>query len=327
MFAAPGPRISAAPFRFAPRCGASGERGEQNLEIAAQSVTTGSTDSIAVASMQPPVLIVLHQEHSTPGRIGHALKSRGYRLDVRRPRFDDPLPETLADHAGAVVFGGPQSANDTESFIRREIDWIGVPLSEKKPFLGICLGAQMLARHLGTRVDLHPEGQVECGYYPIRPTETGLAVCGRWPDHVYQWHREGFELPAGSALLAEGDAFPVQAFRHGPCAYGIQFHPEVTHAMMCRWTTRGHERMGIARCTTSPSAPGSPIFSTTGPATRRRTYAPPRAAGSIRSRPRRLNPANKQPYRRACWTSDPPATGTGWLTAATMELASSLAMH
>ena len=193
--------------------------------------------------MLPPVLIVLHQEHSTPGRIGHALKSRGYPLDIRRPRFDDPLPDTLADHSGAIVFGGPQSANDNEAFIRREIDWIGVPLAEKKPFLGICLGAQMLARHLGTRVDVHPEGQVECGYYPIRPTPAGLGVCGRWPDHVYQWHREGFDLPLGADLLAEGDSFPVQAFCYNGAAFALQFHPDVTHAMMCRWTTRGHERM------------------------------------------------------------------------------------
>src|ERR1051325_9547975 len=135
--------------------------------------------------MLPPVLIVLHQEHSTPGRVGHALKSRGYPLDIRRPRFDDPLPETLADHAGAIVFGGPQSANDNEPFIRREIDWIGVPLEEKKPFLGICLGAQMLAHHRGTRVDVHPEGQVERGYYPIRATPPGLAVCPLCSAHVY----------------------------------------------------------------------------------------------------------------------------------------------
>src|SRR5712691_485050 len=131
--------------------------------------------------MSLPILIVLHQEHSTPGRIGHALKSRGYHLDIRRPRYGDPLPDTLAAHAGAVIFGGPQSANDTEEFVRREIDWIGVPLTEKKPFLGICLGAQMLARNLGTRVSYHPDGQVEVGYYPIRPTEAGRAVCGRWP--------------------------------------------------------------------------------------------------------------------------------------------------
>ena len=63
-----------------------------------------------------------------------------------------PLPETLENHAGAVIFGGPQSANDKDDFIRREIDWLKVPLKEKKPYLGICLGAQMLAQQLGAKV-------------------------------------------------------------------------------------------------------------------------------------------------------------------------------
>ena len=90
----------------------------------------------SVAEPLLPVLIVLHQETSTPGRVGNALRALGHRLDIRRPRFGDSLPETLDDHAGAVIFGGPQSANDREDFVRREIDWIGVPLSEQKPFLG-----------------------------------------------------------------------------------------------------------------------------------------------------------------------------------------------
>ena len=59
-----------------------------------------------------PVLIVLHQETSTPGRVGNALRALGHPLDIRRPRFGDPLPETLDGHAGAVIFGGPMSAND-----------------------------------------------------------------------------------------------------------------------------------------------------------------------------------------------------------------------
>jgi GMP synthase (glutamine-hydrolysing) len=195
--------------------------------------------------MNPPVLIVLHQEHSTPGRIGQLLRNRGYALDIRRPRFEDPLPDTLQGHSGAVIFGGPQSANDDDPFVRREIDWIAVPLREKKPFLGVCLGAQMLARQLGARVYKHPDGHAEVGYYPIRPTKAGRAICDPWPDHVYQWHREGFDLPGGGVLLAEGDAFPVQAFHHGGTAYALQFHMDVTHAMMCRWTTRGHERMTL----------------------------------------------------------------------------------
>ena len=140
----------------------------------------------------PPVLIVLHQEASIPGRIGNALRSLGYPLDIRRPRFGDALPETLVAHAGAVIFGGPMSANDPDDYVRREIDWIAVPLFEQRPLLGICLGAQMLAKQLGARVAPHAQGRVEMGYYPIRPTPAGLKVCAHWPDQVYHWHREGF---------------------------------------------------------------------------------------------------------------------------------------
>ena len=130
------------------------------------------------------------------------------RLDIRRPRFGDPLPETLDEHAGAVIFGGPMSANDGDDYVRREIDWIEVPLREQRPFLGICLGAQMLAKQLGAAVAPHPQGLTQIGYYPIRPTEAGRALCPDWPAQVYHWHREGFELPRGAELLAAGDDFP-----------------------------------------------------------------------------------------------------------------------
>jgi GMP synthase (glutamine-hydrolysing) len=192
-----------------------------------------------------PILFVLHQEMSSPGRVGHYFHARGIPMDIRRPRLGDPLPETLAMHGGAVIFGGPMSANDPDDFIRTEIEWIKVPLREGKPFLGICLGAQMLARQLGATVAFHPQGMAEVGYYPIRATPVARGMLKTWPSVVYQWHREGFDLPAGAELLAEGDLFKVQAFRYGPAAYGIQFHAEVTHAMMCRWTTRGHERLAL----------------------------------------------------------------------------------
>ncbi len=195
--------------------------------------------------MSSPVLIVLHQELSTPGRVGHYFQARGIPLDVRRPRCGDPLPDTLAAHSGAVIFGGPMSVNDADGYIRTEIEWIKVPLAENKPFLGICLGAQMLARHLGARVAAHPEGKAEIGYYPIKATPAGRSLMATWPGAVYQWHREGFELPAGAELLAEGAMFKAQAFRYGRAAYGVQFHAEVTHAMMCRWIGRGHERLAM----------------------------------------------------------------------------------
>jgi GMP synthase (glutamine-hydrolysing) len=194
------------------------------------------------ASSSLPVLIVLHQQNSTPGRIGNALRSLGYPLDIRRPRFGDALPQTLSEHAGAVIFGGPMSANDPDDYIRREIEWIAVPLLEQRPLLGICLGAQMLAVHLGGRVAPHRGGRVEMGYYPINPTRAGLKLCTNWPGEVYHWHREGFGLPPGCELLAEGGDFPNQAIRFGN-AFGLQFHPDVTYAMMCRWTTCGADRL------------------------------------------------------------------------------------
>jgi GMP synthase (glutamine-hydrolysing) len=191
-----------------------------------------------------PVLIVLHQEHSTPGRVGQVLQSRGYRLDVRRPALGDALPRSTADHSGVVIFGGPQSANDHDAFIRREIDFIDVPLKEGTPFLGICLGAQMLAKAIGGRVSPHPEGKVEIGYYDLSPTAEGRRLLD-WPRKVYQWHREGFETPPGTERLATGHHYAEQAFRVGRTAFGIQFHPELTLAMLYRWTTRGHERMKL----------------------------------------------------------------------------------
>jgi GMP synthase (glutamine-hydrolysing) len=191
--------------------------------------------------MSDDILIILHSETSTPGRIGHMLVAMGHRLDIRRPCLGDPLPDSMEKHAGAVIFGGPMSANDNDDWIAREIDWIGVPLKEDKPFLGVCLGAQMLAKHLGGQVAPHEEGRVQIGYYPLQSTPEGSAL-GPWPEHVYHWHREGLSLPSGAVRLATDGTFENQAFHYGNRAYGIQFHPEVTRLTMHRWTVLGAHR-------------------------------------------------------------------------------------
>ena len=125
------------------------------------------------------------------------------RLDIRRPSLGEPLPETLADHDGVVVFGGPMGANDTPDWVRREINWLEVPLGEDKPIPGLCLGAQMLARALGAQVFSYDDKRSEIGYYPIEPTAAGEILCpARFPRVVYQWHSDGFDLPEGSQLMA-----------------------------------------------------------------------------------------------------------------------------
>lgn len=190
---------------------------------------------------KPPILIVLHQERSSPGRVGQLLLDKGFPLDIRRPVLGDPLPSTLANHSGAVVFGGPMSANDPDGFVRSEIDWLSVPLKENRPYLGICLGAQMLVRQLGGKVAADSHERVEIGWYPIQPTEKGRLLM-QWPKMVYHFHREGFDLPHGADLLARGDLYPNQAFRYGDNAWGIQFHAELTRAMMQRWVVHGAHR-------------------------------------------------------------------------------------
>lgn len=199
-----------------------------------------------------PVLTIVHQATSTPGLVGQIIKEMGGRLDIRCPAIGDPLPTTMANHSAAIVVGGPMSANDDhQSFIRDELTWIPMVLAAQKPYLGICLGAQLLARALGARVTPHPQEQREIGYVPIYPTSVGRPLFPG-PLMVYQWHQEGFDLPDGAHLLATGKTFPHQAFRHGARAYGLQFHPEMTRLMVNHWTTAGADHL------TAPGAQGRP---------------------------------------------------------------------
>ncbi|MBN9490880.1 MAG: hypothetical protein J0H44_26895 [Alphaproteobacteria bacterium] len=193
--------------------------------------------------MTPPaekpknIAIVVHQEHSRPGRVGALLEKRGYTLRRLCPNLGCDLPEDMSDYAGVVIFGGPMSANDcgTLAGIKCELDWIPKVVEAGVPYLGLCLGAQLLTRAVGGRVAPHPQGLVEVGYVDIEPTEAGR----RWieaPMKVYQWHREGMVLPDGCELLATNERYPVQGFRYGPNAFGFQFHPEVTLEMKEIWT-------------------------------------------------------------------------------------------
>ena len=178
-------------------------------------------------------LFILHQKTSEAGDIANKLKRRGFDFEIRRPSLGESLPTNLNNYSAIVVFGGPMSANDNDEFMKKEIDWIGQVLQSEVPFLGICLGAQILIKYLGCKVEKNPNELSEIGFYKIQPTENGIKLF-QSQDVFYQFHTEGFELPSGCELLAKGDIFTNQAFRYKNC-YGLQFHPEVNIYLHLKW--------------------------------------------------------------------------------------------
>lgn len=188
------------------------------------------------------VVLVTHSKTAAPGAVAEALQRHGYDSQICCPLLGDSLPPLASGRpvgfAASVVFGGPMGVDDVVAypFLREETAWLRAQMEAGAPVFGICLGAQLMARAVGAKVSPHSGGLREIGYYPVSPAPAGGALFPA-PMHAYQWHRDGFELPDGAVLLAEGEAFPHQAFRYGEAAYGVQFHPEMTPAIMERWIT------------------------------------------------------------------------------------------
>jgi len=181
------------------------------------------------------VILVDHPVGKRDDRASRFLAARGYATEWVRVADGETPPAPSPAYAGAIVYGGPESVNDLTAYpyLKTEMAWIEDWIAAEVPFLGICLGGQLLARVLGAPVSRHPEGLHEIGYVEIEPTSS----CGFLPAplSVYHWHNEGFEVPASAQRLAAGPVFPNQAFRYGKKAYGIQFHPEVCEKVMQRW--------------------------------------------------------------------------------------------
>lgn len=178
-------------------------------------------------------------------RLGDWLTEAGLELTVLRPHAGDELPETLEGFLALIVLGGDQNAYPDETGVPGA-PWFPAlegllrkAVRHRVPTLGVCLGGQILARATGGRVQLS-EGGPEIG--PGLVAKRDVAdddPLFKWvpllPD-VIQWHRDEItELPAGAVLLAASSRFPVQAFRLGDRAWGLQFHIECDAGMIAAW--------------------------------------------------------------------------------------------
>ena len=138
---------------------------------------------------------------------------------------------------GMIVLGGPMSANDDTPFLRQQLSSIELALTNNIPILGICLGAQLLAKAAGTSV--YKNKSKEIGFFDIDLTKKGQLdpVLGKLNrrETVFQWHSDTFDLPQGAVALATSLLTENQAFHLGQSAYGLQFHPEVKPDMIARW--------------------------------------------------------------------------------------------
>lgn len=187
------------------------------------------------------IIALLHDKADAPNHCMAWLAAAGHQVVTACPAEGEAIPALDSTISGAVVFGGRYDVKMKGElpFLRAELAFIEDLLKRDVPYLGICLGGQLLAHVLGEEVDRHPQGFAEYGYYDLIPTAEGADFVGPGGLKVLQSHWHGwYETPKGATRLAYTDAFPQQAFRYGRNAYGLQFHPEATRATLERWISR-----------------------------------------------------------------------------------------
>jgi GMP synthase (glutamine-hydrolysing) len=190
--------------------------------------------------MSGKVVLITHDSADKDDRAATWLRAQGFTLHWTCPAEGGALPELSSEVAALVVYGGRYDVRDRNrhAFLNDELRCIEGALGRGIPFLGLCLGGQLLAHVLGEDVGPHPQGLVEYGYYDLEPTRQGREIFGDGlkvlQSHWHGWYR----TPAGAVGLGGTAHFPEQAFRYGSNAYAFQFHPEASRSMLEAWIAR-----------------------------------------------------------------------------------------
>ncbi len=190
---------------------------------------------------RPKILVLQHVPYEPLGTLDPLLKAAGFRIRYVNFARDPEQRPDLSRYAALIVLGGPMNVDDTDRYpnLANEVDILKDALARDMSVLGICLGAQLLAKALGGSVDRAPGREI--GWYDVELSRAGAddpVLSSFAPrQRVFQWHEDNIELPSGIEALAHSAECPVQAFRHGEHAYGFQFHLEVDRFLVERWLT------------------------------------------------------------------------------------------
>jgi GMP synthase-like glutamine amidotransferase len=184
------------------------------------------------------VLIVKHIDIEGPGLVEYCLRQEKIPYQILNLSSRVHLPK-LEEITHIVLLGGPMNVYEEGRypFLRDEDLFIKEAIQRGKAILGICLGAQLIAKALGAKVSKAPAKEI--GWYDVSLTEIGSQdpLFSNLPKtfSVFQWHEDTFEIPKGGKLIATSSPIPHQAFRYGEKVYGLQFHLEVTDEMIGEW--------------------------------------------------------------------------------------------
>jgi len=199
------------------------------------------------------VLICKNIETEGPGTIEDYLKIEKIPYHIVELSSGEKLPPD-DDFDTLIMMGGPMSVNDNIPYIREEEKLVGDFAANNKKILGICLGAQIMAKALGAAVFAGREKEI--GWLDIELTHEGLkdkcmralsqhpVVKDTWKKFkVFHWHGETFDIPEGAVRLAGSALYPNQAFRFGVNVYAFQFHIEVDKEIICDWFSNTPETL------------------------------------------------------------------------------------